>query len=342
MLLLSTIVIIAFHSSKISETINNSVSLCYKTIIPALYPMLIISSLLSAVGLPTTLKRILHKVTYKTFGLSGNCSEAIITGLLCGYNSAYISAADLYKNKRISLAEAQRTALFFTSPGISFCVIITGITYYNSSVLGILFLLSNILSSVICAFIYNNCFNFVPAKTIYKNNTSLSDALINSVTSTTNTLISISSWIVLSNCLITICGMYTKGNTIQIILNIFAEVSSGIIYCKNNSDIFLTSVCLSFGGLCIFLQQLPLMKLLKIKPLKALLYKLATTTVASVLFNILISLVHVNTDVFNMYNTKISLYNSPVGSFALVILLIAYIYSSLNNINSISSQRNKK
>lgn len=326
-----------YNSSEISESIVSSLTLCYKIIIPSLFPMLILSSVLLSSELPQSITTRLHKYTNFTFGLSGNCLTAIISGLLFGYNAAYLGAETLYKENKIELFEAQRIALFFTNPGISFCIIITGITHYSCAKLGIMLLVSNILSSIILACICNIFSRKKTVMTCHNSEKTFSESLIKSVKSTTDSLITISSWIILFNCILKLPEKYLSGNVIWQFISILAEVTHGIDYCSDNLSLFAASLCLSFGGICIFLQQMPIMHTLRIKPSKALFVRVISAFLSTFILNILLLMFPVNTNVFIQNNGKIQFFNSPVGTISLVMLAVIHIVLTLQDKKEYSS-----
>ncbi len=327
--ILSLLPIVLINLKDITQNVAVAVSVCINIIIPTLYPLLLLTQLLSSIDIPSEIKKYSGIITRKIFGLSGECIIGIITGLFCGYNCAIISSNKLYEDRKISIDEAQRLALFFTSPGFSFCVLIAGVMYYNSFTIGLLMLISNISASMMTASICNLVFRKKP-KNKKTTGTNRTVSIINIINSTTESALSICSWILFFYCINALVRKFPFPEKLMYIPEIFSEVTSGLEYCKQFKNIFYSSFCVSFGGICIFVQQLPLIKKLQIKPAVMLLIRIITSVLSNITFYIFLHLFNINIQTSSMFLSKRIFYNSGTGAFSLILLcfvLICYINS---------------
>ncbi len=319
-ILIGSIVCYALYTEQLSDSVINAISACTQILIPTLFSSILICSFIAKAQSPEKLTQKTHILTNKLFGLSGNCTVSIFSGLLLGYNSSYVNAVSLYKDKKISLKEAQRLALIFNGPGLSFCISFAGLYLYHSYRIGLIFLFSNIISSLLLAIIINLKDNNNTKLVITRKNTITNDSFINAIKDTTQILLSICSFEILFYCLKTIVKTIIPIKIIIQITEIFGEVLSGLTYCKQFNNLILSSFCLFFGGFCIFLQQLPLMKELKIRTVTALLTKFVSAFLSALTVHILNIFLPFSTEVFS-YSFKLSANNSFLSSYSLLLLV---------------------
>ncbi len=315
---------------EITQGASQAVNVCINIIIPSLFPMLLITSIITSAEIPAELRKISHQLTCRAFGLSGNCLTSIITGLFCGYNCAVLSSLNLYNEKRITKEEAFRISVFFTSPGFSFCVIIAGVTFYNSYSIGILMLLSNISACIITAAIYNLLYIKKPITEAENINHKTKISLSENINMTTETLLRICSWVTLFYCFLPLLKKLTFFAPFSVIFSLFAEVTSGLSFSIKNYNIYAAVLSVSFGGICILLQQLPVLKKLDIKPAIMILSRIVISFLSCLLFYLFIKLFAVEIEAINMHSDINLYYNSFSGSLSLLLLcavIICYIIS---------------
>ena len=85
-----------------------ALSLCAGSVIPALFPFLVVSSLLLSLGLGELLSPMLAGLMEPLFRVDGVGSSALLLGLVGGYPIGAKTAADLYRGGRLSRPEAER------------------------------------------------------------------------------------------------------------------------------------------------------------------------------------------------------------------------------------------
>jgi len=79
--------------------------LWYNSLVPVLLPFFILSSLLIAADSVSMLTAFLYPVLHRLFGCSRNGCFCLTVGFLCGFPTGARTAADLIREKRISLEE---------------------------------------------------------------------------------------------------------------------------------------------------------------------------------------------------------------------------------------------
>lgn len=314
--------IILYFSENIKSSITSAIDICLNTIVPAIFPMLIVSYIFIGCNFSKKTKKIIHPLLNRLFGLSGNCIEAIIAGLSGGYNTSSKASIKLLKNKIISKHEAQRLALFFSSPGISFCINISGAAIYRNKTLGIQFLIASIMTCFISAFLSNLVLKNKEDFKINQNETSLINTLVTSVSGAAEALISICSWVIFFNILLSCFNLLTAGKAEYIML--FGEAVSAVDFAAKNYPVYISAFSLFFGGFSIFLQQLPDIITLGIKPSFYLIVRLIQALICALIQMILSYFFPVSISVSNNLIFK-PFSHSVIGSSALLLLCLIMI-----------------
>lgn len=152
-LCLSLIFLLLIFSKTPSENIRRSLKLCYTTVIPSVFPFMVISSLMINLGAHKTLGRLFHLPIRAIFGCSPNAVSSVILGFLCGFPIGASSAASLFDKNQISKGEFERLLIYVNNPGAAFVIGGIGLTLFNSAKVGRIIYLSVILSAVIAGII---------------------------------------------------------------------------------------------------------------------------------------------------------------------------------------------
>lgn len=320
--------IILFLSPDIAEEVHRSLFFCLETIIPAIFTPLAFSFFILSFPLSEAVRRKTEKVLFPAFGLRGNCTQAVFTGLTGGYNIAPKTAVKLLKNGEIGYEQAKRLALFFSSSGFSFAVNITGIAVYNSFTTGLKLFISGITADILIAFIYNRlCRNNERSVSVPICKRSLSEEFTSAVNSCSNAMISICSNIILFSSVKTFLRAVFPLKPFLCFLELFSEVSSAVIYSSKNHSLKITAMCLYFGGFSVFFQQLPDLNLLGISPVFYLLIRILRTAGSVFVFGITELLFPENVAV-SALSGKASIHSAnPLASFSLLLLCAVFISS---------------
>ncbi|MFR0961937.1 MAG: nucleoside recognition domain-containing protein [Dorea sp.] len=92
--------------SEVFEGAKSGLLLWFLTVLPTLFPFLLISRLLLDSCACSLLNKLLAPAISRLFGISAQGSFAFIVGFLCGYPMGAKITADLFHARQISKAEA--------------------------------------------------------------------------------------------------------------------------------------------------------------------------------------------------------------------------------------------
>ena len=259
-------VIFVFYSDMIKTSVSNSLEICTTVIIPSLFPMLIISRIINEIKIPDIMLKLIKTPMNKIFGLSENCFQAILTGLTGGYPVGIKNAVALYKNKSISLDEAQKLTYFCVSPGFAFAVTLTGTCIFSSIGIGIRIFIANILADLTMAVLLKNKkkpdYHKEERTTQQK---SFSVILTDSITDSVSSIMSICAWICFISAISTLLSSFVEFTFIKNLIIIFSEVTNAMIFCAESKNILLGAFCSGFSGFCIIFQLFNDLNFLSVK-----------------------------------------------------------------------------
>lgn len=242
-----------------SEGIRKGLEISAGTMIPSLFPFLVISSFAGQSGAIDFLGKKTDKFFRRIFGCSGKTGSVFLFSLFSGFPSGCSLASELYEKNKITQNEAKRIALSSVNAGPAFVVGAVGSMYLESSKAGIIMFLSLSLSSLLIAFFTKLFLPSSQYEEIYAETEKapLSEAFVSSVYSGSENMLRICGWILLFSCLTNIISGTLHNGTFSFLVKVFSEVSSGckeMSLTKNPSHL---AFVIGWSGLCVHCQLLP-------------------------------------------------------------------------------------
>ncbi len=251
-------VILIINGKYSAEGISNGLSLCAQTIIPSMFPFLVLSTFIIKSGLLNFSGLKLKNFFNKTFHLSGLSGGILFMGLFSGFPVGSSMALSLYNDGQISRNEAWRLILSTVNAGPAFVIGAVGTLMLSNTKQGIILYVSLSLSSVIIAYLSRFIF---PDDTIEKQSQisqeNFSDAFVFSVRDASASIISISSWIILFSCFSNIIFHFIENDNLLHFLKYLFEVSAGCEEASRTDSLTVLCAVIGWGGLCVHCQILP-------------------------------------------------------------------------------------
>lgn len=125
------------NSDAAIEYIGQGLALCVHTVIPSLFPFMVLSELLVASGAGEALGRIFARPMRWFFGLSGAGASAVVLGSMCGFPVGAKTAVSLYDRNMISKAECEHLLTFSNNPSSAFLITAVGVSLFGNRRLGL-------------------------------------------------------------------------------------------------------------------------------------------------------------------------------------------------------------
>ena len=123
------LVLILKNTQIAMEYIHQGLRLCVKTVIPSLFPFMVISELLVSSGIGAALLRPVSSVFKKVFKLPDTGCCAVLLGMLCGFPVGARCAVSALSTGELNREEAERVLLFSTNPSSAFLINAVGGIY---------------------------------------------------------------------------------------------------------------------------------------------------------------------------------------------------------------------
>ena len=119
------------------EAVREALRLCTQTIVPSLFPFLVMSALLTALAPLDPLKKLLSPLTAPLFRLSGTGAVVLALGFTGGYPVGVRTAVSLYRAGHLSKGEAERLLAFCNNSGPGFLLGVVGVGIFESTAVGL-------------------------------------------------------------------------------------------------------------------------------------------------------------------------------------------------------------
>ncbi len=138
--LLSTFcfLLILRNSEAAIQYMGRGLTLCAGTVIPSLFPFMVLSELLVKSGAGEAFGRIFSRVMKWVFGISGAGVSAVILGSMCGFPVGARTAVSLYDANLISKSECEHLLTFTNNPSSAFLITAVGVSIFGNRRLGLL------------------------------------------------------------------------------------------------------------------------------------------------------------------------------------------------------------
>ena len=146
--------LLTFKYSDIAiKAMSSGMRLCVSTVIPALFPFMVLSELFVSSGAAERLGALVGKPISALLGVSSSAASAVILGMLCGFPIGSKSAVSLYEKGLISKPELEQLCAFCNIPSSAFLVSAVGSTLFGSRELGLILYASHIICALLLGFL---------------------------------------------------------------------------------------------------------------------------------------------------------------------------------------------
>lgn len=231
-------VILLLYPKIISKGIIDGLLMCGNILIPAIFPFCVLAVFIFKCGILNNIK-----------GKYGKIFAVFLISLIGGYPVGAKIISNEYSNGFIESKNAKIMLCFCINAGPAFIYSFAGIGVLQNKLAGIILLVSHMLSSLqILIFLLLSKKikpSVKPSKSYLKGG--LETVFVESVSTASNSLISICSFTVIFSGLIELTKHFNVNGALVSIL----EVINGIV---NTNNIYLISFLLGFSGFCVIIQ----------------------------------------------------------------------------------------
>lgn len=314
----------AICSEKISESIVTSINICINVIIPSMFIFMVISTYILSSGLYKVIFSPFYYILKKILRLDNELFSVFLLSLIGGYPIGIKLLSELISQNKNYSAIAEKSSGFLYCISPSFAITMLGLGLYRSFEAGMIIYLSNVISCFLTAIICSRVFDLKLAD----NNmiTTSYSGIIDAVNSSSKTLLKICSIIVFFNSIITVfeCLLNYSGFELPETIKSILEISN-ILRIKeiSVSSLPLVSALASFGGICVLIQCLALVKG-RYSLKYFFLLRFFNAVLSFLITHIIMNTTEISVPAFAA-NNKISVFNFSHQGSACVFLLIMFI-----------------
>ncbi len=257
-----TVMLILFPQNATSYA-KNSLDLCYRVIIPSLFPFFVCSGLLISSGVAQSLSKISGPFMRPLFNVGGPGASAFVLGILGGYPLGAVTACQLYESGYLSKTETERLFAFCNTSGPLFILGAIGCALYSSAKIGVVLYISHILSTILVGLLfrfYKKDKHIAPMYPINQSDDGFGQVFSRVLSNSINSILTVCGAIVFFSV---VSGIVTEhlpvDHGIKSIIHGILEFSGGTVSI-NESDfslplkLTLSAVCIGFSGICVHLQ----------------------------------------------------------------------------------------
>lgn len=133
--------------SESAAAAQEGIELCLETVLPALFPFFVLSSLMVQSSAPQVLSRAFARFMRPLFGVGGAGASALLLGLLGGYPVGARTVAELYACGAVEREEAEQLLAFCNNSGPGFFLGVCGASVFSSTRAGVYLYLIHVLSA---------------------------------------------------------------------------------------------------------------------------------------------------------------------------------------------------
>lgn len=290
----SAFLIFFYETPVIIEQMKSGLLLCSRVLIPSLFPFMVLSELLIYSKIDLLFEKALGNLFEKIFRVPKCGISALILGLICGFPIGTRISFSLYDQGKINEDELCHLLSFSNIQSSAFIINTVGVSLLGNKNAGIILLISQALSLIICGIIYPRIFvksTSIPYANSYRHircepmAIRITQAVKGSVLGILNICGFVLFFYVLCGITFDIGMRINLPNGILLTLCSMLEMSCGCVKAATlpaKHAFFVCALTLGFSGFCMHLQMLSLCKDAKIKYGRFFLSKILSATIAGI------------------------------------------------------------
>jgi len=250
------------NSELTARCVQSGLETCFLTVIPSLFPFMVISEVLCECGALDFLGRLQRGRAASMWGLSRKSFAAVFAGLLFGFPIGTRALASLYDKGEISEDELSRAVGFCGIPSFGFIVGVMGTGFFASKSFGVFMYAVAVGSALLSGMIFrkgNTCkyeLTSSPSKS-----KSFSAILTGAISSSTGAIITLCAYIVFFSCVVgCVSASFDLGLTGKLAA-VFFELTAGIKAGSSTGGAVaaaLCGFCIGWSGLSVHFQTIAL------------------------------------------------------------------------------------
>ncbi|MBQ7296162.1 MAG: hypothetical protein IJW86_08245 [Clostridia bacterium] len=299
--------IAGFMLLKFPETagqgISDGIDLCLGTLIPSLYPFMIVSSLVVSLDTFSYIERLFSKITNTLLRLPGKSLSVIVMSMIGGFPIGGKMIKELYEKGEITEFQAKRLMLFCINPGPAFTISSVGFYMLGSKKAGVIIYFSVIAAAMLICFatrfLERDSF-YMEEKAKNKSDLSFSACLVSSVSSGSAAMLGVCAWVIAFSCLNRLTDILPLSPEMRLFVCSLLEVTNGCYLASGNLGIPAIAAIIGFGGICTHFQVMSTVRAVRLKYKHFITGRIMHGALSAVICNFILNICPVSYDVFSL------------------------------------------
>ena len=233
---------------------KNGLLIWYQKMVPALLPMMILTSCMIKTNLTESFSQLLHPVTKKLYHLSPNGTYALFVGFLCGFPIGAKTICELYTGKKLSKKEADLLLPICNNIGPVFMLSYGLKTFLNKNIYFVLMTFYAI-PLLYALFLFNKK-SFQKSLVEPKHKSPFCVALDESISESASGILSLGGYLMFFNILsIVPLKLFEQSPKWTYFSTCILEITNGLSHKALLPPYFILSL-IQFGGICCIFQTI--------------------------------------------------------------------------------------
>ena len=252
--LLTLMGFLLYYSGETAQAMRQGLRLCGTTVIPALFPFLVLSRILTAI-LPKAVPNFLHRLMSRFFGVSGACFFPLVISFLGGYPVGVSSVAALYEQGCIPKSEAENALRFCNNSGPGIFAGFLGAAVFASPLAGLVLYLIHVATALLIGMLLAKPNSSMKLHGIPQETAAFSTVFLHAVRDSCEAMLQICGLILIFSLLPMFLRLLSVPAVLQTFLGGFTELTGGLLALERDSLSFvLAAFFTGWGGLCVQMQ----------------------------------------------------------------------------------------
>lgn len=151
------LLLILWHPEIAIASVRRGLDICAKTVIPALFPFMVVSDLLVSSGIGAHLLRPVLPLLRKIFCLPDVGCCAVLLGMLCGFPVGAVCAMNGLRAGQLTREEVQRVLLFSGNASSAFLINAVGLSLWGNQDFGGCLWITLLCCQLTVGFLFTHC-----------------------------------------------------------------------------------------------------------------------------------------------------------------------------------------
>lgn len=271
----------------------NGITLCIKSLIPSLFPFMIVSSVFVQSGVSEKICAVFEVPSRILFKQPPISFSVILLSQVGGFPVGAALIKRLFETGKLSALQAKHLMLFCINPGPGFVIGYVGCSLFHSKEIGLIIYASVVFSSLLIGFLSSLIIKNEPEQNLFQKETetNINAALIvNCVKKSAAAMGVICAWVILFSAVCSLIDEFDTTPDLKAFAYAFLEVTNACKKISTRYPVSLVAGAIGWSGACIHFQVMDTVLCVKLKLKHFLTARLLNAAVSIVICEVLLRL----------------------------------------------------